>query len=195
MCTRLRFGLAPPRAGTAGLVTALLVGGLTAENASPQSGNNGCCPQSSGGWVLFEDCNPRVPDFWKRDSVAVDVIEVCRHGINFYFVSEEDGQLRYVALIIVKPTRELYETRVIRKIGDPPLEIRLERAKQKYVELVSTLGQLFGVAFCPEGRVDFTKHPLESRPLISPTSGLTLRWRGSEVKLRGYLDVYMTMFT
>jgi hypothetical protein len=145
--------------------------------------------------VLFEDSNPRVPDFWKRDSVVVDVVEVCRHGVNFYFISEEDGQPRYVALVIVKPSRQLFETRVIRRVGDPPLETRLERACARYVELTENLERLLGVRLTPQGRLDFTNRPFEERPVISRRRGLSLRWRGGEFDLRGYLDVYMTMFS
>jgi hypothetical protein len=195
VCIRLRFGLQTPRTKTVGLFTVLLAAGLRLEIGNAQPGDNGCCPQSSDGWLLFEDSNPRVPDFWRRDSVVVDVIDVCRHGINCYFVSEEDGQPRYVALIIVKPSQELYETRVIRRVGDTPLETCLERAQRNYADLVAALEQLFEIAFSPEGRIDFTNHTLESRPVISRCRGLTIRWRGNEVKLRGYLDVYMTMFS
>jgi hypothetical protein len=195
MKSRLRFGLHKPWTRTVGLATVSLVWGLAAAIGHAQTRHRGCCPQSSDGWVLFEDSNPRVPDFWRRDSVVVDAVDVCRHGINFYFLSEEDGQPRYVALIIVKPTRELYETRVIRRVGDPPLETCLERAQQKYADLVAALEQFFEVGFTPEGQIDFKEYPLGDRPAISPCRGLTLRWRGSVIKLRGYLDVYMTMFS
>ena len=195
MCTRLRFGLQTPRTNTVGFVALFFAAGLTVELGNTQPKDEGCCPQSSDGWLLFEDSNPRVPDFWRRDSVVVDVIDVCRHGINFYFVSEEDGQPRYVALVIVKPSRELYEKRVIRRVGDPPLETRLERAQRSYADLVAALEQLFEIACSPEGRIDFTNRPFGGRPVISRCRGLTIRWRGNEIKLRGYLDVYMTMFS
>ena len=193
MRTRLRFSLSECRTRAAGVVIVCSTLALTATNGSAQSKETGCCPQVSSEWLLFEDSNPRVPDFWRRDSVVVDVIDVCRHGINFYFFSEEDGQPRYVALIIVKPTRRLFETRVLRRVGDAPLEVRLERAHRKYAELLATLEQLFAVRFSGGVRIDFTNHPLGDRPLISPCRGLTLRWRGTEIQLRGYLDVYMTM--
>ncbi len=177
-----------------GIVAALSWGELIGQ-AVAQAEEGGCCPQSSRGWVLFEDDNRRVPDFWKRDSVVVDVIDVCRHGVNFYFVSEEDGQPRYVALVFVKPSRELFETRVIRRVGDPPIETRLQRACQRYTELLANLERFLDVRLNPEGRLDFTNRPFEERPVISRRRGLSLRWRGGEIDLRGYLDVYMTMFS
>ena len=195
MYSRRRFGHQTPRTRTVGLVSVFLVWDLTASTGNAQPGNEGCCPQSSDGWVLFEDSNRRVPDFWRRDSVVVDVIDVCRHGVNIFFLSEEDGQPRYVALVIVRPTRELYETRVVARVGDRPLEERLELADRKYAGLLTSLGMLLGVAFSPEGRIDFTNRCLADRPLLSPCRGLTLRWRGREIELRGYLDVYMTMFS
>jgi hypothetical protein len=155
----------------------------------------GCCPQTTDGWVLFDDNNPRVPDFWWADSVIVRTIDVCSHGIHFFFFSEEDGQPRYVALVIVKPTRELFETRVPCRLGDASLATRLERATRRYADLVATLERLFEVRFSPEGRIDFVNRPLPEFPIISQPRGLTLRWRGTEIKLRGYLDVYMTMFS
>ncbi len=190
---RLRFGKPGRLKRTVG--AALSAVALTAPTGNSQPSDQGCCPQSTLGWLLFEDSNRRVPDFWRLDSVVVDVIEVCRHGVNFFFVSEEDGQPRYVALVIVKPNRELYETRVIHRVGDAPIEVRLERAHRGYADLVAGLERLFSAGFTPQGRVDFTNRPLEERPLISPCRGLTLRWGGTEIKLRGYLDVYMTMFS
>ena len=168
---------------------------LTITTGETQSGGNGCCPQSTDGWMLFEDSNRRLPDFWWADSVIVEAIDVCSHGIHFFFVSEEDGQPRYVALVIVKPSRELFETRVLRKLGDAPLMTRLERATRRYTDLVTTLEQLFDVGFVPEGRIDFMNRPLEEYPIIFPCRRLTLRWQATEIKLRGYLDVYMTMFS
>ena len=166
-----------------------------AEGAGECSPRGACCPQTTHGWVLFEDANRRVPDFWYADSVVVSVVEVCRHGINFMFVSEEDGQPRYVALVVVRPTLELFETRVPCRLGDAPIETRVARAKEKYENLVTTLEGLFGVVFHPEGRIEFANRPFDDRPLISPCRGLTIRWRGAEIELRGYLDVYMTMFS
>lgn len=195
MNSRLRFGLQAPSTRTAGIVTVSLAWGVAGAIGHAQIRDGGCCPQSRDGWVLFEDSNPRVPDFWRRDSVVVDVIDVCRHGINIYFLSEEDGQPRYVALIVVKPSRELYETRVVSRIGDPPLETRVQLAERKYADLLTALGRLFDVSFSPEGRMDFTTRSFGDRPVIFPCRGLTLRWRGSAVALRGYLDVYMTMFS
>jgi hypothetical protein len=195
VCARLRFGLLGRRERIVGRVIVTSSIALVAAIGNAQSMRKGCCPQSTDGWLLFQDSNHRVPDFWRRDSVVVDIVDVCPHGINFYFVSEEDEQPRYVALVIVKPSRELYETRAIHRIGDPPIDVRLERARVKYADLVSTLERLFGVRFSPEGRIDFTNRPVDGRPVISPCRGLTLRWRGNVIELRGYLDVYMTMFS
>lgn len=195
MNTGVRIGPMQGGRKAVGVIAVLFLTAVTAAVESSGAGGNGCCPQSGGGWMLFEDSNPRVPDFWKRDSVVVDVIEVCRHGVNFYFISEEDGQPRYVALVFVKPSRDLFETRVPRRAGDPPIEERLERARARYVDLLTNLERLLGANIVPEGRLDFTNRPFDERPVISRRRGLSLRWRGGEFDLRGYIDVYMTMFS
>ena len=189
------MNLLPVSTTSTSMVVVLLAVALTAAIGAAESGERGCCPQSTRGWMLFDDGNRRVPDFWWSDSVSVEAIDVCSHGINFYFVSEEDGQPRYVALIIVKPTQLLYETRVPCALGDEPLNKRLERAQEKYNVLVTSIERLFNTRFCPEGRVDFVQCPLGDRPVISLCRGLVLCWRHGTVELRGYLDVYMTMFS
>lgn len=147
------------------------------------------------GWMLFDDGNHCLPDFWHADSVVVSSISVCSHGVHFFFISEENGQPRYVALAIVKPTRELFETRIPCRLGDPPIDTRLKRAAERYAALASTLEKLFGVPFSPRGGIDFTDRRKADRPAIFPSQGLRLRYHGTETELRGYLDVYMTMFS
>ena len=66
------------------------------------------CPMSSGGWVLFVDANRRVPDFWHDDTLVVQEIDVCRHGVSFVFDGRDDGNLYVAALVFVNPSGEAW---------------------------------------------------------------------------------------
>jgi hypothetical protein len=149
------------------------------------------CPQKSDGWRLFADHNRSVPDFWWQDSVAVQEILVCGHGVHFLFTAEQDGRPHYVALVVVKPTRELFETRGIPDIGDPSMENQLTRATRHYAKLMTLLDCWWGEPLSKSSRLDFTDS--HEKPIVVPRQGLIMKWDGRETALRGYLDVYMTM--
>ena len=175
------------------MLTLLMLVNPTAPGAEGEIG--ACCPQTGLGWMLFQDSNPRAPDFWCQTPVVVEAIEVCSHGIHFFFVAEEDDQTRYVALVVVKPTRELFETRVHRKLGSPSPETWLRKHEEGYAKLLAKLDFMFERDFSHGGRLDFTGGPSSERPTITPVPNLILSWRGVDYKMRGYLDVYMTLFT
>ena len=164
--------------------TAILIAG-----AQPNAiANDMGCPQTSAAWLLYEDDNP-APDFWEADSVEVQAIEICQHGVNFFFVGEQDGQQYYIAFVFVKPTRELYETRLAYCIRGVSAADWLTQAQHEYDDLVSRMRALFGDALVPTGRIDFANE----RPAIFPGCDLFLRWRGSDYGLRGYFDVYLAL--
>lgn len=153
--------------------------------------NTCCCPQKCPGWLLFEDSNYGVPDFWWEESVAVREIIVCEHGIHFLFPAEQDGRPHYVALVIVKPTRELFEARWIPEIGDRPMDVQLARNRTEYKELLTLIDSWWGERFTESGRLDFADAC--KKPVIVPWRKLVMIWGDKEIKLRGYLDVYMTL--
>ncbi len=175
------------------MLTLLMLVNPTAPGAEGEIG--GCCPQTGLGWVLFKDSNPRAPDFWCQTPVVVEAIEVCPHGIHFFFVAEEDNQTRYIALVVVKPTRELFETRVRVTLGDPSSDTWLRMQEESYTELLEQLDFMFERDLSHGGRLDFTHEPPCQWPIITPVPNLILSWRGVDYKMRGYLDVYMTLFT
>ena len=147
------------------------------------------CPQKSIGWLLFKDENRSVPDFWNEDSVYVEEIYECSHGVNVLFTANQDGESRCVALIFVRPSIELVRTRVIFRSCDSSRERKLAWLEERYAMLRSGLENIFG----PMGTnvLDFRGRP--KRPTIVPGAGLILRWEGRELKLRGNIDVYMSM--
>lgn len=148
------------------------------------------CPQTTRGWMIFDDASRNVPDFIYEESVTVQRISVCSHGIHLYFIADEEGEPRYISFIFVKPTLELYKTRVMVRPGDPPREVMYERALAKYERVVKEL-QLF-LGFNPVD-VDFRGLGTEM-PTITPAPPLHLHWKGKSLKLTGYVDVYMTVF-
>lgn len=147
------------------------------------------CPQRSIGWLLYKDENRSVPDFWSEDSVSVEEIYECAHGVNFLFTADENGLPRYVALIFVRPSIELVLTRLIPRLGEPSPESKLAHLERRYAALRDGLEDLFGPM---DSRVlDFRDRT--RRPTIAPRNGLILKWDGGDLELRGYLDVYMSM--
>ena len=165
---------------TAGAVAAAAV----ASGAVGAQDGSCTCPQTSRDWLLFADSNTRTPDFWREDEVVVEELAICPHGVRFVFVAEEDRNPYLTALVFANPVADL----------------RLYRRRDwtalcgDYSALRTALGQLAGGALEQTGRLDFQGAPLDERPrIVRPWCRLTLIWRGRELKLRGYLDVYMTM--
>ncbi len=84
--------------------TIFILGGPTTLGGVPCLVPDCFCPQSSSGWMLFEDSNRDAPDFWWRDSLEVQEVKVCSHGITFLFLAEEEETLYLVALMFAHPS-------------------------------------------------------------------------------------------
>jgi hypothetical protein len=154
------------------------------------------CPQGSFGWVLFEDSNPGVPDFWWQDSLEVLEITVCDHGINFLFLAEERENLQVAGLVFVNPSEELIETRLGLHPCDPRFCRELEHYRKRYSTLRSEMNRLSDGQLKAGGQIDFWRASRDQRPrIINPLRKLHLRWNGEEIELRGYLDVYFNTVT
>jgi hypothetical protein len=174
--------------------TILLIGGPTAIGGAPCPVAGCSCPQSAFGWVLFEDSNPGVPDFWWQDSLEVLEISVCSHGINFQFLACHDGNLYVTALVFADPNGDIGETRsrfedYCIRTGRTP-----EENGMRYRSLRTALGQIGKGLLETDGIVDFRNSNPEERPVIlNPARLLHLRWGDEEIRLRGYLDVFMNL--
>jgi hypothetical protein len=172
------------------VVSSLTITSLRA-GASDSSATDVCyCPQKSHGWFLYADQN-RIPDFWWQDSVSVQEIILCPHGIHFLFHADQDDQPHYVALLVAQPTRELYKARCFSRLGVPSIESGLSLATERYTRLVNQIDDWSHGQLSATGRLDFTNS--HSKPIIVPWRSLILRWGDHQTKLRGYLDVYMTV--
>ena len=141
--------------------------------------------------MLYEDYNRVVPDFWWR-TVTLRELVVCDHGIHFMFNEDQDERPHYVALVIVRPTWELYNTRV-RQFQKGPSELWMRNAENTYVRMLNELTYVGVQLESGHVRIDFSREPEEHCPKISPWNNLRVIWGGVEVELRGYVDVYMTM--
>lgn len=156
--------------------------------------NNACwCPQTSRGWNLYDDSNP-VPDFFSLDHVEVREILVCAHGIHFFFMAIQNGREYFTSLIIVKPTPELYllrkSTRSAKTAGMPLAE-RVRRALERNECMLTELKRVLGDSFGENVLIPFDTGL--SPPKIFPQRGLILEWKGAEMEIRGYLDVYLSV--
>lgn len=168
------------RTFTAGAVAAAAI----AAGAAVAQDGSCTCPQTSRGWLLFVDSNTRTPDFWRKDEVVVEEIAICPHGVRFVFVAEEDGNPYLTALVFANPVAD---TRLYRRRDWTEL-------CSDYSALRTAVGELAGGGLEQAGRLDFRDTPFGNRPrIVQPWRRLALIWRGREIKLRGYLDVYMTM--
>jgi hypothetical protein len=170
----------------------LTINAHAAPPATPCPEAGASCPLSPGGWVLFVDANRRVPDFWHEDTLVIEEIDVCRHGVSFVFEGRDDGNLYLAALVFVNPSGEAWDA--------DPSEIRFgepwEYFESRYAELLARLNRVSGGAFAAGGRFDFRSLRRNQRPMIlHPMWRLALFWRGREVGLRGYLDVYLNSVT
>lgn len=153
------------------------------------------CPQTSKGWMLYDDINP-VPDFFDQDKIEVREILICTHGIHFFFFTTQNGREYYTSLIIVKPTIQLYAIRKPprnRKLGCLTLEDRLKRGLERYEWVMGELERVLGDAFGKKSLIQFEDEL--SPPIICPPKGLILRWKERELKIRGYLDVYLSVLS
>jgi hypothetical protein len=156
----------------------------------PDAGSS--CPLASGGWVLFVDSNRRVPDFWLEAALVVQEIDVCRHGISFLFEGRDEGNNYQAALVFVNPSGDAW--------SEEPDEVSSLQDRSEFQERYdSLLEELRGVAGgipAGGGRIDFRSLPPGDRPrILSPMWRLALQWKGREIPLRGYLDVFLNSLT
>jgi hypothetical protein len=155
----------------------------------PQTGSGPCdCPEMTSGWVLFDDSSRRVPDFWRRDSLEVQQIILCRHGLTFVFLARDAGSLYLASLMMVDPTAAA--PRLAQKLSewrdDPGTR------GEKYTRIVQAVRELSSDLLAPGRAVDLRLAPADQKAWIfRPSSRLALRWHNREVILRGYLDVYL----
>jgi hypothetical protein len=156
------------------------------------------CPQTSEGWILYDDNSRRVPDFLRsRTDVEVKEILVCEHGMHFFFNATQDGQPYYVSIVIVRPVPALFRTRdsayrhFYRRPGQS-IETRSRCAMRAYEEYVGALRELLGDSFTQFRRIQFVTDGNLSAPRLYVEPPLRLQWRGRTIELRGYVDVYFS---
>ena len=129
-------------------------------------------------------------DFWWTDSVTDREIFICQHGVQFLFVTGQRGVPNYTALVFPRPSRRMLGER----LRLAPCSCRLEKEYKhyawRYTSLLAALERISGGALRPGARLSFETAAGRERLVIIPNLRLVLRWRGEELKLRGYLDVY-----
>ena len=150
-----------------------------------------CCPPQSMGWTLFLDENIGTPDFWYTvDSVTVREIYRCEHGVQFLFVTNQGGRPTHTALVFPNPSRKMLAERLGLELGSAKLEQEYNHFAARYAALTKALEDLTGGTLVVAARVSFENPVGADAPIIIPKNLLALRWRGQQILLRGYLDVY-----
>lgn len=154
------------------------------------------CPLGFGNWMRFEDSNssPNMPDFWVEESLDVDEISLCSHGISFVFVTRQNDNLVIASLFFPEPNPEFVETRFAEsRRSKSSLEGDRNRLVDRYNALRWRIEEQFGSSFDEYGRVVFREMESGARPkILSPLDRLALKWKSNVWELRGYLDVYFT---
>jgi hypothetical protein len=141
------------------------------------------------GWMLFVDANQGTPDFWWTDSVTVREIYRCEHGVQFLFVTNQKGRPSHAALVFPKPSRAMLADRLGLQPRSQKLEQEYVHFVMRYAALTKALEDLSGGTLVEGARLSFQEKG-GAAPIIIPKTLLALRWRGQELLLRGYLDVY-----
>lgn len=186
------------------LSLALLIAGLVSmssllsESARAQSApcpvENSTCPQTTFGWMLFRDGNHGVPDFWALESLQVDEISICPHGVHLVFDVDQGGNRHIAALTFPNPSEELIRERLgldpTKGRGREQYTLYLDR----YEELRTNVGAILGASVGDGRQFSFRRLYPESRPLLRHAGHrLELSWKGRTQDLRGYLDVYFVL--
>jgi len=180
------------------LLSVLVVLPAPASAVDPGCGDSVCrCPLSSFGWTLFRDDNRCTPDFWWADSVTVQQIIVCEHGVQFLFEVDQQGEPRNASLVFPAVTRELLVDRLDLEPGSAMLESEFRHFRKRFDDLTGSLERISGGTLHAGSRMTFPTRgrarPPEAVPVIVPQKRLELLWRGAVLKLRGYLDVYFSV--
>lgn len=184
------------RASVALATTVLLLGAFRTLGGAP-SPTCGCsCPQTSIGWVLFEDSNDGVPEFWWQDSLEVQEISMCAHGITFVFLASERENLYVAGLVFVNPSGPLAEQRQRIELDGMLSGHGYNHYEERYSFLRDELERLSGGRLGSDGLIDFRMTcPVQRPVIINPARKLSLRWGTEEIVLRGYLDVFFNSIT
>jgi hypothetical protein len=151
------------------------------------------CPQTYPGWMLYLDPN-RVPDFWWKGTVSIREISICPHGIHFLFVEEQAGQDFLMALILKKPSKGMVERKLKIRGDGTPVREALDRDLKSFYLLIEELRRISDGALSGTSQMSFLGAVAGEWPKLVPWR-LTLRWRGVELEMTGYLDLYINMLT
>jgi hypothetical protein len=143
--------------------------------------------------MLYLDPN-RVPDFWWRGAVSIREISVCPHGIHFLFVEKQADQHFLMALILKKPSKEMVEKKLRIRGDGTPVRETFDRDLKSYFLLIEELGRISDGALSATSQMSFLEVVENERPKLVPWR-LTLRWRGVELEMTGYLDLYINMLS
>lgn len=172
----------------------LLLAAARAFAAGPAPVHSDCgCPLSSCGWTLFVDENRGTPDFWWIESVTVDEIIVCEHGVQFLFPALQQGGMHRAALVFPNVSREVLADRLDLEPGGRMLESEFLRVRQRFEDLTGSLEKASGGKLREGSRMTFPEGNPPASPILSPARRLELLWRGVAMNLRGYLDVYFSV--
>jgi hypothetical protein len=151
------------------------------------------CPPADRVWARFEDSQIGTPDFWWGDPILIDEIRVCTHAVRFEFLVQQNQVMTRAALVFPNPDAELIESRLGLEPGTPKFASELEHFAKRYESLIAGLNSMFEI---PAGHflsVDFGAAEANECPILVPGRKLALQWRGHELLLRGYLDVYFAI--
>lgn len=169
---------------------------ITPSHADDRDGGSCWCPQRTQGWLLYDDDNPTVPDFFRKGSVEIREILVCDHGMYFFFLAKQDEQQFLSAFVIVKPTAELFKTRPSTRYFFPDrnatIQQRVDRALAAYECCRRDVESLLGDAYAEHARIEFRTQGQLAAPRLRIRMPLKLEWRGQECVVTGYIDVYFS---
>jgi hypothetical protein len=173
------------------LIATLLAVPASPSPASLPDADASCsCPLHAHTALLFGDCSRRTPDFWHEDSLAVQEIIVCSRGISFVFPGHDEGSLFLSVLVFPNPRGDAWR-------GDSrwrSTQADREADEDRFHSLLNGLSRVAGHALDAGAWIDFGAPGSGLPPqLVDPSHKLLLRWKGEDVPLRGYLDVYLSV--
>jgi hypothetical protein len=113
--------------------------------------------------------------------------------VRFELVVKQEGILTRAALVFPKPDPELIESRLGLEPGNAKFASELEHFTKRYESLVASLHAMFEVPKRHFLSVSYENADANECPILEPGYKLALQWRGEEILLRGYLDVYFAV--
>jgi hypothetical protein len=156
------------------------------------------CPQTTTGWMLYDDNSRRVPDAVRNHAdVELREILVCDHGIHLFFNAVQGGQSYFVAFVIVRPVPELFRTRQSAydhyyRWPGYSIETRSRHAMTAYNGYLGDLRDFLGGSYAEFRHILFRTERHTAPPRLHIGPPLRILWRGNTVELRGYVDVYFS---